>query len=64
MSRADVERVVELAALAGIALADDEAAEVASRLYALLHELEPLLSLDLREIDPAATFIDDAGRDG
>ena len=59
MARANVERVIELARLAGIPLAGEEAGEVADRFYALIRELEPLASLDLADIEPIAVFADE-----
>jgi hypothetical protein len=59
MTRANVEPVIELARLAGIALADGEASEVADRFYALMRELDSLASLDLADIEPVAVFADE-----
>lgn len=64
MTRTKVERVIELAQLAGIALEADEAGEVADRFYALMRELEPLAGLDLADIEPVAVFADEGEHEG
>jgi Asp-tRNA(Asn)/Glu-tRNA(Gln) amidotransferase C subunit len=51
-----VERVHELAQLAGIKIAEDEAGEVADRLESLVRELEKLSELDLAPIQPITVF--------
>ena len=63
MTRANVERVIELAQLAGIALEADEAGEVADRFYALIRALGPLAGLDLADIEPVAVFADEGEHD-
>ena len=50
------EVVVELSRLVGMTVADNEVSEVASRLNALLRELELLESLDLSAIEPVTIF--------
>jgi hypothetical protein len=59
MTRASVERVLELARVAGIAIAQAEADEVADRFEALIRALEPLCELDLAEVEPVPVFPDD-----
>ena len=50
------DRVRELAKLAGISIADDEVAEVASRFGSLMLELDRLKNLDLSDIQPVVIF--------
>ncbi len=50
------ERVRELARLAGIAIAPEEASEVADRFDSLMKELEYLMSLDLADVEPVTIF--------
>ncbi|MEK7806487.1 MAG: hypothetical protein AAB528_02035 [Chloroflexota bacterium] len=52
----DEDRVRELAKLAGISIADDEVAEVASRFGSLMLELDRLKNLDLSDIQPVVIF--------
>jgi Asp-tRNA(Asn)/Glu-tRNA(Gln) amidotransferase C subunit len=52
----DEDRVRELARLAGISIADEEVAEVASRFGSLMLELERLKDLDLSDIQPVVIF--------
>lgn len=59
MAESKRERVMELARLVGITVANDEASEVADRLYSLLRELEALASLDLSVIQPITVFPDE-----
>ncbi len=56
MPLSEEERVRELARLAGITIADDEVAEVASRFASLVGELERLKDLDLSDIQPVTIF--------
>lgn len=53
------ERVRELARLAGIPIAENEVAEVASRFGSLMLELDRLSDLDLSDIQPVAIFPDE-----
>jgi Asp-tRNA(Asn)/Glu-tRNA(Gln) amidotransferase C subunit len=55
------ERARELARLAGIAIVEDELAEVADRLDSLLIELEKVAALDLADIEPVTVFNDGDG---
>jgi Asp-tRNA(Asn)/Glu-tRNA(Gln) amidotransferase C subunit len=52
----DEDRVRELARLAGISIADEEVAEVASRFGSLMMELDRLKDLDLSDIQPVVIF--------
>jgi Asp-tRNA(Asn)/Glu-tRNA(Gln) amidotransferase C subunit len=52
----DEDRVRELARLAGISIADEEVAEVASRFGSLMLELDRLKDLDLSDIQPVVIF--------
>lgn len=56
-----IERVVELARLSGIRVAEDEAGEVADRLDSLLRELDKLAALDLTGVEPICVFPEEAG---
>ena len=60
MTVSKVERVSNLAAMVGIAIAEAEAGEVADRLDSLLRELEKLQQLDLSVIEPVYVFPDEA----
>ena len=54
-----VERARELARVAGIAIDEEELAEVGDRLDSLLIELEKLSALDLTGIEPVVVFRDE-----
>jgi Asp-tRNA(Asn)/Glu-tRNA(Gln) amidotransferase C subunit len=56
MAWSKVERVMELSRLAGITVREDEAGEVADRLFSLLGELEQLATLDLAAVQPVTLF--------
>ena len=56
MELSEEERVLELARLAGISIADDDVAEVASRFASLMGELDRLKDLDLSDIQPVTIF--------
>jgi len=62
MALAKHELVMELARLAGLWIAEEEAGEVADRLFGLLEELEKLNALDLTSIEPVVVF-PDSGND-
>jgi Asp-tRNA(Asn)/Glu-tRNA(Gln) amidotransferase C subunit len=53
------DRVRELARLAGIAIAEDEVEEVATRFESLMLELERLNELDLSDIQAPMVFPDE-----
>ena len=53
------DRVRELARLAGIAIPEDEVAEVANRFGSLMLELDRLRDLDLADIQPVDIFADE-----
>ena len=55
----DEERVLELARLSGIAIPDDELAEVANRFGSLMLELDKISDLDLSDIHPVSIFPDE-----
>jgi Asp-tRNA(Asn)/Glu-tRNA(Gln) amidotransferase C subunit len=55
----DEDRVRELARLAGIAIPEDEVAEVANRFGSLMLELDRLSDLDLADIQPVDIFADE-----
>ena len=55
----DEDRVRELARLAGIAIPEDEVAEVANRFGSLMLELGRLSDLDLADIQPVDIFADE-----
>jgi len=55
-----LDRIRELARLAGITIAEDELEEVADRLDSVVGELEKLAALDLASIEPVTTFADEA----
>ena len=55
----DEDRVRELARLAGIAIPEDEVAEVANRFGSLMLELDRLNDLDLADIQPVDIFADE-----
>ena len=55
----DEDRVRELARLAGIAIPEDEVAEVANRFGSLMLELDRLNDLDLADIQPVDIFSDE-----
>ena len=57
LSRED--RVRELAKIAGIAIADDEVEEVATRFESLMLELERLKELDLSDVQAPVVFPDE-----
>jgi Asp-tRNA(Asn)/Glu-tRNA(Gln) amidotransferase C subunit len=57
LSRED--RVRELAKIAGIAIADDEVEEVATRFESLMLELERLKELDLSDVQAPTVFPDE-----
>jgi Asp-tRNA(Asn)/Glu-tRNA(Gln) amidotransferase C subunit len=56
MAWSEEDRVRELAQLAGITIAGEEVAEVASRFGSLMLELERLTELDLSGIQPVVIF--------
>lgn len=56
MALSKQERVRELARLVGITIAPEEETEVADRFESLVHELERLNDLDLRDIEPVSIF--------
>ena len=56
MAWSEEDRVRELAQLAGITIAGEEVAEVASRFGSLMLELERLAELDLSGIQPVVIF--------
>lgn len=49
-------RVLELARLVGITIAEEEVAEVANRFESLMLELDQLRDLDLADIQPVTIF--------
>ena len=53
------DRVRELARLSGIAIPDDEVAEVANRFESLMLELDKISDLDLSDIQPVSIFPDE-----
>ncbi len=53
------ERVRELARLSGIAITEDEVAEVANRFESLMLELDKISDLDLSDIHPVSIFPDE-----
>ena len=53
------ERVIRLATVIGITVADEDMVEVANRLDSLLGELESLAALDLAGITPVPVFHDE-----
>ena len=55
----DDDRVRELARLSGIAIPEDEVAEVANRFSSLMLELDRLSGLDLSGIQPVDIFPDE-----
>ncbi len=50
------DRVLELARLVGITIAEDEVAEVGNRFESLMLELDRLRGLDLVDIQPVTIF--------
>ncbi len=53
------EQVRQLAALAGITVADEDLSEVANRFASLMNELDRLKELDLSNVQPVAIFPED-----
>lgn len=50
------ERVLQLAELAGITMADEDVPEVANRFASLMAELDRLKELDLSNVQPVVIF--------
>ena len=53
------EQVLKLAELVGIAIAEEELAEVTNRFDSLMRELDRLTALDLTDVQPVSIFPED-----
>lgn len=63
MAWSNLERVRELARMAGITVAESELTEVADRFDSLLLAMEDLAALDLSAIQPLTVFPDEPDHD-